>query len=121
MLFLLDEKLGYHKKPTELFVGFSQNFSRRCPQKCPGNQMEIETMVPELDSPSIGLGTIYRFGFDRVVCVRSRDLGTIERSGCHVFLILTTILLCLHSVSLHLSVEIATTEFCYGNLKNAQE
>ena len=133
MLFLLDEKLGYHKKPTELFVGFSQNFSRRCPQKCPGNQMEIETMVPELDSPSIGLGTIYRFGFDRVVCVRSRDLGTIERvpyrglgvitiqSNSDVFLILTTILLCLHSVSLHLSVEIAMTEFCYGNLKNARE
>lgn len=63
-LFLLDEKLGYHKKPTELFVGFSQNFSRRCPQKCPGNQMEIETMVPELDSPSIGLGTIEKSGYN---------------------------------------------------------
>lgn len=51
-----------------------------------------------------------------------RGLGVITiQSNSDVFLILTTIFLCLHSVSLHLSVEIATTEFCYGNLKNARE
>ena len=63
-----------------------------------------------------------RPGYDREVWVPYRGLGVITiQSNSDVFLILTTILLCLHSVSLHLSVEIATTEFCYGNLKNARE